>query len=173
MVLSSKQRDYYSSLKGKQIKSRGIPSDEQLWLPRHDKVREILNLNADPFDEYGASWELEDVMMFVFPKDYQETYHIHASDFMSLLLSHPEGLYSTQIGEWVRTSGVSKATFYNRILPRLKRIGMVAAEREAPRKNAGYILKPSLTFHNYLFKIAKEWQRHVKTARAKKPTVEE
>ena len=108
------------------------------------------------------------MLLFVFPKKYQETQYKYACDFMRLLLANPAGLSSDAIGGWVRKSGVSKATFYNKIVPRLKRVGMISAEREALRNNAGYLIKPSLTFHNYLFKMAKEWQRLVKTARAKK-----
>lgn len=169
---SEAQKEYYSSLKGKLIKSRGVPADEQLRLPRHDEVRDVLGINADPFEEFGADWGIEGVMQFVFPKKYQETYYEVATSFIKELLQHPEGMYSEMTGEWIRKNKISKATFYNKIVPRLKRIGMITAEREAGQKGAGYILKPSLTFHNYLFKMAKEWQRIVKTARAKAPARE-
>lgn len=148
------------------IKSRGIPSAEDFWLPRHDSVKDILGISGDPFDEFGADWGIEGVFQFVFPKKYKETYHNNSVAFMKVLLSKGE-MRAAEIGEWVRTNNVSKATFYNKIIPRLKRVGMLSAERETPAKGAGYILKPSLTFHNYLYKMAREWQRIVKTARSK------
>jgi hypothetical protein len=159
---------YRENLRGREPKSRGIPGKDQLFLPDYRKVRELLKIEGNPFDEYGVSWEAKDVLQFIFPRTYRETYHAVASSFLDLLLLHPEGLHSEQIANWIRGNGVSKATFYNKVLPRLKHLGLVDAERKNPQnEKSGYILKPSEVFHNYLFKLAKEWLRIVRTSRAR------
>jgi len=168
VVLSKAQKAYHASLEGKAI-DRGIPGKEVLWLPPHRSVRDVLG-KQNPFDEFGAEWTVEDVTQFLFPKKYREKQFEIASKFLVLLLSTPE-LNSRQLAPFIRQNKFSKATFYNRVLPRLKDAGLVEAKRElsdaGPSKKGRLRLRASLSFHNYLFKLAKEWRRMVLSARAR------
>ena len=73
----------------------------------------------------------------------------------------------------MKGNGVSKATFYNRVLPRLKRVGMVKVERdtlvnvESKRKFRPMRISLSKTFGNYFMKIGDSWLAIVDDARSK------
>ncbi len=74
-----------------------------------------------------------------------------------------------QLGGFVESTGVSKATLYNKIVPRLLDAGMIERHRKNPESEKGpYRLEMSQSFHNYLFKMSKEWRRMVSTARNRK-----
>ncbi len=157
------------------IASRGIPADEALWLPRHDAVRDILRKQSNPFDEYGVEWSISDVISFLFPPRYRALQHEVAVAFIEFLCANAGQASFHEIGSFVSRSGASKATFYNKIVPRLKHAGLIEVKRPL-RTGAKESEKGPMTiflsegFHNYLFKIAKEWRRIVLTARSKRPT---
>lgn len=170
---SEQQLVYRESLKGKAIKTRGIPAKEALWLPRHDKVREILQKQSNPFDEYGVEWSVGNVLCFLFPPKYRELQYKHSVAFIEFVCEHGGQVDYREISAFVERSGVSKATFYNKIIPRLKHAGLIEVKRpqrtgarESEKGPMRVLL--SETFHNYLFKMAKEWRRIVLTARSKK-----
>jgi hypothetical protein len=154
------------------VASRGIPSTEALYLPSHysgelrafqDKDEHALRFN----------WKLDEVMNFVFPKRYQAKYHEVALAFMSELNEKLE-MTGKEVGAFISSHGISKATFYNRVLPRLKRVGMVKVEREtivareSKRKYRPMKLSLSKTFGNYLVKIGDSWTAIVDDARSRK-----
>ena len=156
----------------KSIPSRGIPSKESLYLPPHysKELRKFQDDNETPTRNY---WSIEEVINFVFPKEYQEKYHEIATIFMKELNEKLE-MNGEQIGEFIRKNKVSKATFYNRVLPRLKRVGMVKVYREtiinkeSKRKYRPMHLMLSKTFGNYLMKIGESWLAIVDDARTRK-----
>lgn len=156
----------------KTISSRGVPSSESVYLPRHDspELRKFQDQNESITRNV---WSLEEVTNFVFSKKYQPKYHEIAYGFLELL-TDKTALEGEQIAEYVKTNGISKATFYNRVLPRLKRVGMVKVEREtlvnveSKRKYRPMRISLSKTFGNYFMKIGDSWLAIVDDARSKK-----
>ena len=75
------------------------------------------------------------------------------------------------MAEFLKANNISKATFYNRVLLRLKRVGMVKVERETlvnvekKRKYRPMKISLSKTFGNYLMKIGDSWLAIVDEAR--------
>jgi len=109
------------------IASRGIPSKEALYLPRYDSG-ELRRFQEGEAPTRNV-WSVEEVVNFVFPAKYQRKYHEVALAFLRFLIERHR-VSGEETGEFVRGAGISKATFYNRVLLRLKRVGMVKVERE-------------------------------------------
>lgn len=154
------------------IASRGVPSSETLYLPSHygGEIRAFQDANENLTRNL---WNLEEVLNFVFARRYQKKYYDTALAFMKLM-QQKEVLGGSEINEFVKTSGVSKATFYNRVLPRLKRVGMLKVERdtivaeEGKRKYRPMRISLSKTFGNYLTKIGDSWLAVVDDVRSRK-----
>ncbi len=158
--------------KKKEIASRGIPSGDSLYLPAH--YSEELRAFQDKEETLTRNlWSLEEVMNFVFPKRYQRKYNETALVFMTLL-AEKISMRGHEINAFVIQNNVSKATFYNRVLPRLKRVGMLKVEREtiiaeeSRRKYRPMTISLSKTFGNYLMKIGDSWLAAVDDARSRK-----
>lgn len=165
---SKAQKAYHDSRREKRV-PKGIPSEEAFWLPDHSKVHEILG-KTNPFDEFGAEWEPRDLMAFAFPKEYRAIQHELATKLLEFLIAKGGELSYMEVSDFVQQTGASKATVYNKVIPRLIDLGMIERHRKFPDKEKGpYKLELSQSFHNYLFKMAKEWRRIVATARSKKP----
>lgn len=156
----------------KTIASRGVPSSESLYFPPFNS--EELRSFQDKDETLSRNlWNLEEVINFVFSKKYQTIYHNIAVSFMKLLTEkvHLEG---GDLSSFISSNGISKATFYNRVLPRLRRVGMIKIERdtivalENKRKFRPMRITLSKTFGNYLLKIADSWLAAVDEARSKK-----
>ncbi|MEM3031001.1 MAG: hypothetical protein QXH27_04660 [Candidatus Micrarchaeia archaeon] len=153
------------------VASRGIPSREALYLPRHDSPE--LRRFQDGEVPTRNVWSLEEVVNFVFPAKYQRKYHEAAVAFLKFLFEK-QRVSGAETGEFVRSAGISKATFYNRVLLRLKRVGMVKVEREtvvaleSKRKYRPMFISLSKTFGNYLNKIGESWLAIVDDARTRK-----
>ncbi len=161
------QKKYHESRKEK-IVPKGIPAEEAFWLPDHSKIHEILG-KTNPFDEFGVEWRVEDLMQFLFPKRYREIQHKFATQLVEFMIANGGEINYMQLGDFVESTGVSKATLYNKIVPRLLDAGMIERHRKNPESEKGpYRLEMSQSFHNYLFKMAKEWRRMVSTARNRK-----
>ncbi|MEM3399786.1 MAG: hypothetical protein QXP42_03055 [Candidatus Micrarchaeia archaeon] len=155
----------------RRIASRGVPSSESLYLPPH-YGKELRAFQDDEENPTRNLWGLDEVVNFVFPKKYQAKYHETALAFMQFLHERVS-VRGSEISEFVKSRGVSKATFYNRVLPRLKRVGMVKVERETMvvderRKYRPMIVSLSKTFGNYLTKIGDSWLAVVDDARTRK-----
>jgi len=154
------------------IASRGIPSKDSLYLPPHNSP-ELRSFQDSNENITRNIWSLEEVANFVFPRRYQQKYNEIALSFLRLALEKTT-LSGEQIGQFVSSNGISKATFYNRVLPRLKRIGMVKVERqtiialESKRKFRPMVVSLSKTFGNYLTKIGDSWLAIVDDARSKR-----
>ena len=154
------------------IASRGIPSKDSLFLPPHNSP-ELRSFQDGNENISRNTWSLEEVANFVFPKKYQLKYNEIALAFLKLALEK-NSLTGDEIGNFVSSRGISKATFYNRVLPRLKRIGMLKVERqtlialESKRKFRPMTISLSKTFGNYLVKIGDSWLAVVDDARSKK-----
>ncbi len=154
------------------VASRGIPSREALYLPAHYSSE--LRAFQDK-DEHALrfNWKLDEVVNFVFPKKYQAKYHEVALAFMNELSEKLE-LTGKEVGAFIAANGISKATFYNRVLPRLKRVGLVKVEREtvvakeSKRKYRPMRITLSKTFGNYLMKIGDSWLAIVDDARSRR-----
>ena len=151
---------------------RGIPSSESLYFPAH---------NAEEFKAFqdGSEnltknlWRMEDVVNVVFSKKFQPTYHETAIKFLQVLSAKPH-MDGAEIGKFVSENSISKATFYNRVLPRLRRVGMIKVEREtivaveSKRKFRPMRISLSKTFGNCFSKIGDSWLAVVDEARTKK-----
>ncbi|OIO20971.1 hypothetical protein AUJ17_04080 [Candidatus Micrarchaeota archaeon CG1_02_47_40] len=155
-----------------QIASRGIPSSESMYLPSHNSPH-LRSFEDGNENITRNTWNAEEVINFVFPKKYQEKYNSCASAFLSLLFSKMK-LTGADMNNFVKNSQISKATFYNRVLPRLRRVGMIKVEREtiiakeSMRKYRPMCVTLSKTFGNYLTKIGDSWLAVVDDAKSKK-----
>ncbi len=155
----------------KTIASRGIPSSESLYFPPHgsSEVRRFQDNSETPTRNL---WNLEEVVNYVFPKKYQEKYHDIAIKFLRFLTQKVH-LSGGDIASFVSENKVSKATFYNRVLPRLRRVGIIKIERETlvavegKRKYRPMRISLSKTFGNYLMKIGDSWLAIVDDARSR------
>lgn len=156
----------------KGIASRGIPSSQALYLPPYNS-RELRRFQDEHENLSKSVWTLEEVINFVFPKKYQERYHETALLFLQALIKNIE-MNGEMTGDFIADNNLSKATFYNRVLPRMKRIGLIKVEREtitakeSKRKYRPMVISLSKTFGNYLTKIADSWLAVVENARYEK-----
>ena len=156
----------------KQVASRGIPSKEAMFLPSHDSP--IIRSFEDKDENITRNtWDLTEVSTFIFPKKYQRKYHLIATAFLTLLTQKTK-IESAEISEFIKKENLSKATFYNRVLPRLKRVGMIKVERqtiiakESKRKFRPMTIHLSKTFGNYMSKIGDSWLAIVDESRSKR-----
>ncbi len=161
----------------KGVASRGVPSSESIYLPRHDSPE--LRTFQDKHESITRNaWSLEEVANFVFSKKYQPKYFEIALGFLTLL-SREINIGGEEISEYIKSNNISKATFYNRVLPRLKRVGMIKVEREtlvnieSKRKYRPMRISLSKTFGNYFMKIGDSWLAIVDDARSKKEKKEQ
>jgi hypothetical protein len=155
----------------KSVASRGIPSEESMFLPAHDSPL-IRSFEDAGENATRNTWDLDEVITFIFPRKYQQAYHSIAAAFLKLLMQKTR-LEGSEISDFVSKNNISKATFYNRVLPRLKRVGMIKVERqtivakESMRKFRPMTIHLSKTFGNYLMKIGDSWLSLVDEARSK------
>lgn len=155
----------------KQIASRGVPSDESIYLPRYDsdELRSFQDKNESLTRNL---WNVEEVTNFIFSKKYQPKYYEIALGFLRMLAEQTQ-VGGDEISAFVRANSISKATFYNRVLPRLKRVGMIKVERdtivalESKRKFRPMRISLSKTFGNYFMKIGDSWLAIVDDARSR------
>jgi len=158
--------------KEKKISSRGVPSLESVYLPRYDS-QELRTFQDKDENPTRNLWNMEEVTNFIFSRKYQPKYYEIALGFLRLL-SEKTKMSGDEIAEYVKTNGVSKATVYNRVLPRLKRVGMIKVERdtvvaiESKRKFRPMRISLSKTFGNYFMKIGDSWLAIVDDARTRK-----
>ncbi len=161
----------------KSIASRGVPSSESIYLPRHDSP-ELRSFQDQNESMTRNSWNIEELVNFIFSKRYQPKYYEIALGFMTVL-SEKTVLSGEEIASFVRSNGISKATFYNRVLPRLKRVGMIKVERdtivaiESKRKFRPMRISLSKTFGNYFMKIGDSWLAVVDDSRSRKEKKEQ
>jgi len=154
------------------IASRGVPSSESLYLPPHnsEELRSFQDATENPTRNI---WSVDEVANFVFSRKYQAKYYEISLGFLKLL-GNSTYLDGAAISKFVSENGISKATFYNRVLPRLRRVGMIKIERdtivaqESKRKFRPMRISLSKTFGNYLMKIGDSWLAIVDDARTKK-----
>ena len=155
----------------KTIASRGIPASESLYLPRHDSP-ELRNFQDQNESATRNVWGIDELVNFVFPKKYQPKYYAAAEAFLRHLCVKTS-LGNGEMAEFIRDNNISKATFYNRVLIRLKRAGLVKVERdtivavENRRKFRPMRVSLSKTFGNYLCKIGDSWLATVDDARSR------
>ena len=148
--------------------SSGIPSGEALWIPSHYSVEVRRKGGLDK----TVYWDVEEVVDFVFPRKYQPTYFKVACDFLRLVLSRGV-VTKAEIRDFLGRSGYSKPTLENKVIPKLVKFGLLKREREITSgllgKGRALILTESLTFTNYLERIAFGWNVLVSTSRKKRP----
>lgn len=160
------------SLNPKQIASRGVPSSESLYFPPYNS-EELRSFQDNDERITRNLWPLEEVTNFVFSKRYQTKYYEIALGFLKLF-SEKIILVGEDLSTYISSNNISKATFYNRVLPRLRRVGMIKIEREtlvaveSKRKFRPMRISLSKTFGNYLMKIGDSWLALVDDARSKK-----
>jgi predicted transcriptional regulator len=155
----------------KQIASRGVPSDESIYLPRYDSD-ELRSFQDKNESITRNAWNVDELTNFIFSKKYQPKYYEIAIGFLKLLTEKTQ-VSGDEIAAFVKTNDISKATFYNRVLPRLKRVGMIKVERdtivaiESKRKFRPMRISLSKTFGNYFMKIGDSWLAVVDDARSR------
>lgn len=158
------------------IASRGVPSNETLYLPAYNSA-EIRNFQDKEENITRNLWNIEELTNFVFSKKYQPKYYEIALNFLRFL-SEKLTISSEDTSAYVKNNNISKATFYNRVLPRLRKIGIIKIEREtivaqeSKRKFRPMIISMSKTFGNYLMKIGDSWLAIIDDARSKKQQVQ-
>jgi len=156
----------HNNISKKQPPTRGIPSKESLWLADLRKLRESWRYHQN------VRLEMDQIMHIVFPQQYQQKYYEVARDFMQSLLKNTE-MRGEDIGLFLQEKKHSKATFYNVILPRLKRVGMVKLEREAfhhdkeKQKYYKKIVRPSKQFSIFFQHLAREYEAIIETAKTR------
>lgn len=154
------------------IVSRGVPAKESLWLDDVRKRREEWQYHKK------VRLELPQIVQIVFPKEHQPKYNDIAIKFMYFLLDKGR-LEGADTGSFITQNSFSKATFYNVILPRLKRVGMVRLLREefnlSKEKQKYYrkIIEPSKQFSIFFKKLGEEYETILDTAEAKRPKTEQ
>lgn len=146
--------------------SHGVPADETLWLPPHygRDLREKGGLDK------AVIWSVADVVDFVFPKKYQPVYHRVAVDFLDLLLEK-DWVRKDDIGGFLKSTGYSKSTLENKVIPKLVRFGFIKREREYKAglgKGRSLVLSESISFTNYLERIGFAWNMLASTARQRR-----
>ena len=160
------------SKKSPSISTRGVPSEESIYLPRHDST-ELRSFQDSLENPTRNLWNHSELVNFIFSKKYQPKYYEIALSFISLLTEKLE-LSGDETSSFVKNNSISKATFYNRVLPRLKRVGMIKVEREtivaleSKRKYRPMKISLSKTFGNYLMKIGDSWLAIVDDSRSRK-----
>jgi len=151
------------------IVSRGTPSKESLWLDDLRKRR------AEWQYHKKVRLELDHLIQIIFPKQYQPKYNEMATKFMQFLLEKGQ-LKGADTGSFITKNNFSKATFYNIILPRLKKVGMIRLAREefniSKEKQKYYrkIIEPSKQFSIFFRKLADEYETILDTAEVKRST---
>lgn len=156
----------------KKITSRGVPSSLSLYFPPYNS-EELRSFQDKDGNITRNLWSLEEVVNFVFSKKYQPKYYEIALGFMKIICRN-ENVKGEDISEFIKSNGISKATFYNRVLPRLRRVGMVKIERdtiialESKRKFRPMRISLSKTFGNYLMKIGDSWLAVIDDVRTRK-----
>jgi hypothetical protein len=156
----------------KTIQSRGVPSDETLYLPAHNSP-EVRSFQDKEESITRNLWNVDEVANFVFSKKYQPKYYEISLGFLKLLADKTM-LGGEDLSAYVKNNNLSKATFYNRVLPRLRKVGMIKIEREtivaqeSKRKFRPMVIHISKTFGNYLMKIGDSWLAVVDDAKSKK-----
>ena len=156
----------------KQIVSRGVPSNEALYFPPFNS-EELRSFQDKEENATRNLWTVDEVANFVFSKKYQAKYYEITASFLKLL-GEKVHITGDETSEFIKMNGISKATFYNRVLPRLRRVGMIKIEREtivaleSKRKFRPMRISFSKTFGNYLLKIADSWLAAVDDVRSRK-----
>ncbi len=149
---------------------RGVPSSESIYLPPHNSP-ELRSFEDKNGNITRNLWKLEEVVNFVFSSKYQPKYYEIAVAFVRELCGKLS-MEGADMGAFLSSNGISKATFYNRVLPRLRRVGMVKVERETVvareslRKYRPMKVSLSKTFGNYFMKIGDSWLACVDDARS-------
>ncbi|MEM0455808.1 MAG: hypothetical protein QXL02_01810 [Candidatus Anstonellales archaeon] len=149
----------------KKVKSKNI-----LYLPAHydPTLRRFQDENEGPTKNL---FSLQEVLFFVFPPEISPKYNTIANRFINLLIQKNGELYSTDIAEFVRNNSISKATFYNRVLVKLRAFGLIKIEREFSdinKKSRKLKITISKTFGNYLNKIGDSWLAIVDEVRSRR-----
>lgn len=146
---------------------RGFKSEASLYLPAHYS-QEIRRFEDNDERPTRNLWGIEELLNFIFPKNYQQRYYESALALMKRLSSNPS-INSSEIPQLIKENNLSKATFYNRVIPKMKRFGLIKVEREAVLKGKPRRFKISLSksFGNYLMKISDSWLAFVDDSRSK------
>ena len=108
--------------KPKLLSSRGIPAQESLWLDGLENREKTWKYNT------GEDVKIYQIIQLVFPKKYQPTLYSISLEFMERLFEK-QTMYGIDIQQMLDEKSISKATFYNRVLPRLKMVGMIKTEK--------------------------------------------
>ncbi|MCX6695730.1 MAG: hypothetical protein NTU61_05495, partial [Candidatus Altiarchaeota archaeon] len=94
-----------------------------------------------------------------------------ACDFIRLLLSR-DVVTKKEIRDFLERTGYSKPTLENKVIPKLVKFGLLKREREVTSgqlgKGRALVLTESLTFTNYLERIAFAWNVLVSTSRKRR-----
>ncbi len=139
-----------------------VKSKETLWFPP------VYSKEWKSVEE-TVRWSIEDIVKFIFNPNISRKYYEIAVNFLNFTLDNfPFGIKGKEIAKWIKENNISKATFYNRVLPKLISFGLFQRKRVHGEKGRVMILIPSKTFSLHLKKIAKEWESIIDTKKAEK-----
>jgi hypothetical protein len=134
---------------------KGVRSKEALYLPPHWSLKRRIE-NEDESQTIGLL-PLEELIDHIFPSKYQPKYNQISLELIKLLINNKGKLGPGEVASLLK-QGISKATLYNRIIPKLRAFGLIKIEREiSDRKSKRMMIRLSKTFSNYLYKIANSW----------------
>ena len=143
---------------------RGFHTSESLWMPKH--YGEVIAKKGGL--DKTIIWRIEDVMDFIFPREFQPTQHKIACDFMKLVLERDK-TDNKAIRGFAKENNYSCSTITNRVVPKLVRFGLVRNENDPSGKGrliqgVKPVLSKSLAFANYLERIGFAWKLIVSEA---------
>jgi hypothetical protein len=150
-------------------KGQGIPSRHALHFPEKGGRKFGLKIWEESF-----RWDLDDVIEFIFPTEYNPVSHKIAVDYLHFLIENGEA--STQEKhEFCAKHNYSENTLRKHVMPKLYRFGLIHRTRELP-KNTIWKIKSkrksieheSMSFSTFLRKIAAEWEALVITGRTRR-----
>jgi len=148
---------------------KGIPSKKALCFPEKGGRK----FGVKIWDE-ALRWDIDDVMEFLFPKEYSPVCHQIAVDYLNFLIENGEATFGDKKA-FCQKHECSLNTLNKNVVPKLYRFGLIRRTRELP-KNAAWrpkskrksIEHESLQFSTFLRKIANEWEATVNTGRMKR-----
>jgi len=146
-------------------KEKRLRSRESLYFPS------VLGNKWKSIDP-DIRWDISDIINHVFPREYQEKSYEYALKFVRFLLKNPRGIDKKMLSEFISANEIPSSTFYNIIIPKMVKLGILERRRESNASNPGkgwfMILKPSFAFSSHLQKLANEWKSIYKTSVSKK-----
>ncbi len=151
----------------------GVPTKYTMFLPAigSQQLKLLGGLKNNGDIDHEVNWSMEIVLGFLFHPRYSPKTFQTALAFMDFLMKHNE-VDSELRNKWLRENQeFSQSTLERRVLPKLRRFGLIKITRELPvggRRKVNerpMILVPDIRFATLLKKVGSEWAKIIKTKR--------